>query len=168
MRIDRRGRLLVQTTIWLPVELMDLVRADKLGLSEFNEQQLVEYFGLNPAARDNRDQIVEAVQTGVARQRKAMQEREAGRERALSKVRSMRVDRDAATARRRGITDALVQIAGDDSPGRLARLMPENDPHGDRSEKWEALVRRVSRLCGAEIDPAEVAAGLRALVATGS
>ena len=44
-------------------------------------------------------------------------------------------------------------------------MLPENDPNGDRVDDWEALVRRVSRLCGAEIDSAEVAAGLRALVA---
>ena len=44
-------------------------------------------------------------------------------------------------------------------------MLPENDPHGDRVDDWDALVRRVSRLCGAEIDSAEVAAVLRALVA---
>lgn len=44
-------------------------------------------------------------------------------------------------------------------------MLPENDPHGDRVDDWDALVRRVSRLCGAAIDSAEVAAGLRAIVA---
>ena len=80
----------------------------------------------------------------------------------------MRAERDAAEARQDGIADALLQVIGDDSPRRLARLLPENDREGDRVDDWEALVRRVSRLCGAEIDSAEVAAGLRALLAAGA
>ena len=77
----------------------------------------------------------------------------------------MRAEREAAQARQDGIADALLQIIGDEPTGRYRRMLPENDPEGDRVDDWDALVRRVSRLCGAEIDSAEVAAGLRALVA---
>ena len=76
----------------------------------------------------------------------------------------MRTERDATKARQDGIADALQQIIGDDPTGRYLRTLPENDANGDRLDDWEALVRRVSRLCGAEIDSAEVAAGVRALV----
>ena len=77
----------------------------------------------------------------------------------------MRAERDAAKVRQDGIADALLQIVGDGSTDRYRRMLPENDPDGDRVDDWEALVRRISRLCGAEIDSAEVAAGLRALLA---
>ena len=79
----------------------------------------------------------------------------------------MRADHDATKARQDAVADALLQIIGDDPTGRYLRTLPENDLNGDRMDDWEALVRRVSRLCGAEIDSAEVAAGLRALVSAG-
>ena len=165
MRIDRHGRLLVQTSIWLPVDLMDLIKLERLNLTEFTERHLVVYFGLEPVADEYEDQINAAAQVGVARQRKVIQEREAGRERTLSAVREMRAEREAAQARQDGIADALLQIIGDDPTGRYLRTLPENDTNGDRVDDWEALVRRVSRLCGAEIDSAEVAAGVRNLIA---
>ena len=165
MRIDRHGRLLVQTSIWLPVDLMDLVKLERLNLTEFNERHLAVYFGLEPVADEYEDQIIAAAQVGVARQRKVIQEREAGRERTLSAVREMRAERDEAVARQNGIADALQQIIGDDPTGRYLRTLPENDLNGDRMDDWEALVRRVSRFCGAEIDSAEVAVGVRAMVA---
>ena len=168
MRIDSRGQLLAQTTFWAPVELLDLVKLERLNLTDFCVKALMEYFGLEPVADEHRDQIVEAAQVGVTRQRKVIQEREAGRERSRSAVRQMRADRDAAKARQDGIADALLQIIGDNPPARLSRLLPENDTNGDRMDDWDALVRRVSRLCGAAIDSAEVAAGLRGLTAAGA
>ncbi len=167
MRIDRRGRLIAQTTIWAPVDLLDLVKLERLNLTDFCVQALMDYFGLEPVVDEHQDQIVDAAQVGATRQRKVIQEREAGRERSRSAVRQMRADRDAAKARQDGIADALQQIIGDDPTGRYLRTLPENDLNGDRMDDWEALVRRVSRLCGAEIDSAEVAAGLRALVSAG-
>jgi hypothetical protein len=77
----------------------------------------------------------------------------------------MRAERDAAKARQDLILDALLQVVGDGPVDRYRRMLPENDPNGDRVDDWDALVRRVSRLCGAEIDSAEVATGVRALVA---
>jgi hypothetical protein len=165
VRIDRHGRLLAQTTFWAPVELLDLVRLERLNLTDFCVQALMEYFGLGPVADERRDQILEAAQVGVVRQRKVIQEREAGLERARTAVRVMRDERDAAISRQDGITDALLQVVGDGSVDRYRRMLPENDPSGDRVDDWDALVRRVSRLSGAEIDSAEVATGLRALLA---
>ena len=167
MRIDRRGRLIAQTTIWAPVDLLDLVKLERLNLTDFCVQALMDYFGLEPVVDEHQDQIVDAAQVGATRQRKVIQEREAGRERARSAVRQMRADHDAIKARQDAVADALLQIIGDDPTGRYLRTLPENDLNGDRMDDWEALVRRVSRLCGAEIDSAEVAAGLRALVSAG-
>ena len=165
MRIDRHGRLLAQTSMWVLVDLLTLVRADRLNLTEFLENALMDYYGLKPVADEHQDRIVAAGRDGVTRQRKSIQEREAGRERVRSALQTMRADIDAAQARQDGIAEALLQVAGDDPPARLARLLPENDPNGDRVDDWEALVRRVSRLCGAEIDTAEVADRLRYLAA---
>ena len=165
MRIDSRGQLLAQTTFWAPVELLDLVKLERLNLTDFCVKALMEYFGLEPVADEHKDQIVDAAKIGVTRQRKVIQEREAGRERACSAVRALRAEHDAARARQSAIADALLQIIGDDPTGRYLRTLPENDFNGDRLDDWEALVRRVSRLCGAEIDSAEVVAGVRAMVA---
>lgn len=86
-------------------------------------------------------------------------------ERARVVVRGMRAEREAARSRQDGITEALLQIVGDGSIDRYRRMLPENDPEGDRVDDWEALVRRVSRLCGAEVDSAEVTAELRTVTA---
>ena len=165
MRIDRHGRLLAQTSMWVLVDLLTLVRADRLNLTEFLENALMDYYGLKPVADEHQDRIVAAGRDGVTRQRKSIQEREAGRERVRSALREMRAERDAARARQDGIADALLQVIGDSPSDRYRRMLPENDREGDLVDDWDALVRRISRLCGAEIDSAEVAAGLRALVA---
>ncbi len=80
----------------------------------------------------------------------------------------MRAEREAAKIRQDGIADALSQVIGDSPSARYRRMLPENDREGDLVDDWDALVRRISRLCGAEIDSAEVAAGLRALLAAGA
>ena len=165
MRVDRDGRLLQQATVWLPVEVMNLLRADGLNLTAFVRQQIELMYGSDPNPADRRLQLVKAARDTLARQREANAEREANRERARDAVRQMRADRDAAQARQKGIAEALHQVAGKRGPAGLARLLPENDPEGDRLDDWDGLVRRVGRLCGAEIDSAEVAAGLRALIA---
>ena len=164
VRIDRHGRLLVQTSIWLPVDLMDLVKLERLNLTEFNERHLGVYFGLEPVADEYENQIIAAAQVGVARQQKVIQEREAGRERTLSAVRAMRADREAAQVRQTEIADALQTIVGKKA-GQYRRVLLENDPYGDHINEWDALVAGVSRRCGAAVDPAEVAGALRALVA---
>ena len=164
MRIDRHGRLLAQTSMWVLVDLLTLVRADRLNLTEFLENALMDYYGLKPVADEHQDRIVAAGRDGVTRQRKSIQEREAGRERVRSALQTMRADIDAAQARQDGIADALTKIVGKKAH-QYRRVLPENDPYGDNINEWDALVAGVGRLCGAEIDPAEVAAGLRALVA---
>ncbi|MEN6518629.1 MAG: hypothetical protein ABFC38_10610 [Methanospirillum sp.] len=166
MRIDRDGRLIQQVTVWLPVELVELLKADGLNISAFIREQIAHLYddpGANPM--DGRDRLIAAARESLARQRQAEAAAEADRERAREAVRRMRAGRDAARERQEGIADALVQIIGDDTPRHYSRMLPENDLNGDRVDDWEALVRRVSRLCGAEIDSAEVAAGVRALVA---
>jgi regulator of protease activity HflC (stomatin/prohibitin superfamily) len=166
VRIDRDGRILQQITVWLPVELADLLRADGINLSRFIRDQIAFMYddpGANPAS--SRDRLMQAARESIARHRAAEKEFEAGRERARAAVRVMRAEREASRARQAGILDALHQIIGDDPTDRYRRMLPENDPNGDRADDWDALVRRVSRLCGAEIDSAEVADRLRALVA---
>ncbi len=170
MRIDREGRIIRQITVWLPDDVVQLIRADRVNLSAFIRQQLeIVYSGESPGAIvDRRMQSIEAARESLARAREAEGELAAGRERAREVACTLRAERDAAQPRQDGIAEALLQIVGDGSIGRYRRMLPENDTNGDHLDDWEALVRRISRLCGAEIDSAEVAAGLRALVATAS
>lgn len=167
MRVDRDGRLLQQTTVWLPVEMMQLIKADRLNISAFIRQQLDLLYNLEAesGSREYRARLVEAARESLARQREVDAAAETDRERARAAVRVMRAERDAAKARQDGITEALLQIVGDGSMDRYRRMLPENDLDGDRVDDWDALVRRVSRLCGAEIDSAEVAEGLKKLIA---
>ena len=167
VRIDANGRETHQVSVWLPIDVIRLIRADRLNLTRFILEQLELFYGLDAGMgdREHRDRLAAAAQAAFEQQRQAQAEVEADRERARSVVRQMRADRDVAQARQDGIADALLQMIGDDPTGRYLRTLPENDLNGDRMDDWEALVRRVSRLCGAEIDSAEVAAGVRALVA---
>ena len=167
MRFDASGVERRQVSLWLPVDVIRLIKADRLNLTRFVLDQLEVVYGGDPAEPDagHRTRLVEAAREAFAKQRAASVIVEEDRERARETVRVMRAERDAAEARQDGIADALQQIIGDDPTGRYLRMLPENDTNGDRLDDWEALVRRVSRLCGAEIDSAEVAVGVRALVA---
>lgn len=166
MRIDADGNELQQVTIWIPVKIHRLIRADRLNLTRFVIEMLEVIYGdPSSTSRDLRSRLAQAARESFAKHRAREAEREADREHVLAVVRQMREERDAAKARQDGIAEALLQIVGDNSMDRYRRLLPENDPHGDRIEDWDALVRRVSRLCGAEIDAAEVAAGLQAITA---
>lgn len=167
MRVDANGNELRQRTVWLPAEVLQLIQVDGLNLSAFVRQQLeILYSGeATIEALNQRVRLVEAARESMAHQRRIDAEREAERERARDSVRLLRAERDQARARRDGVADALLQIVGDGNPGDFSRVLPENDPHGDRIGDWEALVRRVSRLCGAEVDSAGVADGLKKLIA---
>jgi hypothetical protein len=153
-------------SIWLPVDVIRLIKADRLNMTQLNLDILEVIYGGDTAAKTaDRSRLVEAAHKAFGRQRQVDAEREADRERALDIVRQMRAEREASRSRQDAIADALLQVAGDDPPARLARLLPERDPNGDRMDEWDALVRRVSRLCGAEIDSAEVAEGQKKLIA---
>lgn len=166
MRIDRDGNELRQVSVWLPITMIELMHADGFNVSRFIRDQIaILYRDPSGQPLNDREQLVAAARESIARQLAAEAEREADRERARVAVRTMRAERDAMKARQDGITEALTQLIGDGSPGTVTRLLPENDPYGDRIVDWENLVRRVSRLCGAEVDSAEVADGLRALAA---
>lgn len=167
MRIDRNGQILHQATVWIPADLLALIRADRFNLSGFLRQQLELVYSDEPPAEvlNRRLELIEAAKESIAQAHAADVEREAGVERARSVVRVMRAEREAAKIRQDGIADALLQVIGDSPSDRYRRMLPENDREGDLVDDWEALVRRISRLCGAEIDSAEVAAELRALVA---
>ena len=166
MRIDRQGRLLKQITIWIEAEQYELLKLDGLNVSEFVRDQIASLYE-DPAEKrqETRDKLAQAARETAVRARAAAADREAARDRARDNVRRLRAERQAALGRQDAIAAALLQILGDDPPDRLARLLPEHDPNGDRMDDWDALVRRVSRLCGAEIDSAEVVAGVRALAA---
>ena len=167
MRFDASGVERRQVSLWLPVDVIRLIKADRLNLTRFVLDQLEVVYGGDLAEPDagHRTRLVEAAREAFAKQRAASVIDEEDRERARETVRAMRADRDAASTRHGSILEALCQIIGDDPTGRYLRTLPENDLNGDRMDDWEALVRRVSRLCGAEIDSAEVAAGLRELIA---
>ena len=166
MRFDANGVELKQLTVWVPIDLYRLIRADKINVQRFVNEQFEAFYGNSfSSSPPDREELAGAARKSIVRQRMIAAEREENLERARTTVQAMRARREAAEARQDAITDALLQVAGDDPPARLARLLPENDPNGDRVDDWEALVRRVSRLCGAEIDSAEVASGVRELVA---
>ena len=164
MRFDANGVELKQLTVWVTVPLYRLIRADRINVNRFVNEQFEAYYGPSGSPPD-REQLAKEARESIARQYAADLEREGDLDHAQAAVRAMRADRDAVKARQDGITEALLQIVDDDEPGRLARLLPENDPHGDRADNWDALVRRVSQLCGAEIDSAEVVTVLKTLIA---
>ncbi len=168
MRVDRNGQTLHQATVWLPAEVLQLIRADRFNLSAFVRQQIELVYGDGSPAEvlNRRLQLIDAAKESIARQRQIDDARDTDMERARAAVRQMRAEREAAKVRQDGIADALLQVIGDGPTDRYRRVLPENDPNGDRADDWDALVHRVSRLCGAEIDSAEVAAGLRRLLAT--
>lgn len=166
MRIDANGNELRQVSVWLPVAVIRLMRADGINVSRFIRDQLEILYGNSfGEPQDRRSRLAQAARESLDRQRRVEEAREAEREEARSAVRQMRTERDAAKVRQEGILDALQQIFGDDTPRHYSRMLPENDLNGDRVDDWEALVRRVSRLCGAEIDSAEVVVALRTLIA---
>ncbi len=164
-RFDRDGNELRQITVWVPAAQVRLLKSDGINVSRFIREQIV-YLYEDPTAsrQETRDKLEQAAKEAAIHFRAAEAEKEAGRERARSAIRMMRDRQGEARARHESVLEALCQIIGDDPTGRYLRTLPENDLNGDRLDDWEALARRVSRLCGAEIDSAEVAAGVRALV----
>jgi hypothetical protein len=167
VRIDREGRVLQQVTVWLPAEVLQLIRMDRFNLSAFVRQQIELVYGDGSAADilNQRLQLIEAAKESIAQQRQIDAARDTDIEHARTAARAMRAEREAAKIRQDGIADALLQVIGDNPSDRYRRMLPENDREGDLVDDWDALVRRISRLCGAEIDSAEVAAGLRHLLA---
>ncbi|MEN6516962.1 MAG: hypothetical protein ABFC38_02070 [Methanospirillum sp.] len=167
MRIDREGRMLQQVTVWLPAEVLQLIRMDRFNLSAFVRQQIELVYGDGSAADilNQRLQLIEAAKESIAQQRQIDAARDTDIEHARTVARAMRAEREASKIRQDGIADALLQVIGDNPSDRYRRMLPENDREGDLVDDWEALVRRISRLCGAEIDSAEVAARLRYLLA---
>jgi hypothetical protein len=167
VRIDREGRVLQQVTVWLPAEVLQLIRMDRFNLSAFVRQQIELVYGDGSAADilNQRLQLIEAAKESIAQQRQIDAARDTDIEHARTAARAMRAEREAAKIRQDGIADALLQVIGDNPSDRYRRMLPENDREGDLVDDWDALVRRISRLCGAEIDSAEVAAGLRQFLA---
>lgn len=81
-------------------------------------------------------------------------------------VRDERVRAETAAASRAGcIRASLDAIMGDGPIARYGRMLPENDPHGDRADAFEELVALVARRCKATVDPAEVIGEIRRRVA---
>ncbi|HIH04480.1 MAG TPA: hypothetical protein HA263_11770, partial [Methanoregulaceae archaeon] len=150
-----------------PAEVLQLIRMDRFNLSAFVRQQIELVYGDGSAADilNQRLQLIEAAKDSIAQQRQIDAARDTDIEHARTVARAMRAEREAAKIRQDGIADALLQVIGDSPSDRYRRMLPENDREGDLVDDWEALVRRISRLCGAEIDSAEVVAGLRSLIA---
>lgn len=167
MRIDRNGQLLHQATVWLPSEVLQLIRADRFNLSAFVRQQIELVYGDEPPAEvlNQRLQLIGAAKESITRQRQIDAARDVDMERARSAVLVIRADRESALARQEQIAAALAAIVGKKA-NLYRRVLPENDTYGDHCDDWEALVRGVSRRCGADVDSAEVAAGLRHLLAS--
>lgn len=173
MRIDANGMEVKQVSIWLPVQAVTLIRADGLNLSAFVREQLEVLYGDESATAtlNTKCRLIEAARDSFDHQRTVAAETATNRERLRDVVRQMRDDRIATAtteaAEASGIRDALEGIVGEDLTGRYRRMLPENDPYGDRIDAWDDLVRQVSRACGREAEPAAVAAELRRMTAGG-
>lgn len=170
MRINREGEEIQQVSIWLPVPVLALARADHLNLSQFVREQLEELYGEQSTIEslNRKVRLVETARGSLARQREIAEAEVENRERLRTTVRQRRAERrageDEKAARTAGIRDAIQAVAGE-SLDRFWRALPENDTFGDRIDDWDALVAGVSRRCGAAIDDAEVAVELRRCVA---
>ena len=171
MRITRSGEEMQQVTLWIPVVVYRLVKADHLNLSQFVREQLEELYGEQSTIEslNRKVRLVDAARGSLARQREIAGEADENRERLKATVRQLRAERrageDAIAARTAGIRDAIRSIVGRGSLDRYGNALPENDLEGDRLDVWDDLVAGVSRRCGAAIDDAEVAAELRRLIA---
>ncbi|MEN6518839.1 MAG: hypothetical protein ABFC38_11800 [Methanospirillum sp.] len=170
---DRDGIEMKQFPVWIPMQLYHLVKADHLNVSRFVREQL-EILYSDESLEDSLNtkfRLVLGARESGDRQREVAAEAAANRERLRDVVRQMRDDRVATAtteaAKASSIRDALAGIVGEDVTGRYRRMLPENDPNGDRIDDWEALVSSVSCRCGAAVDPAEVAAELRRMTAGG-
>ncbi|MEN6343416.1 MAG: hypothetical protein ABFC89_12770 [Methanospirillum sp.] len=168
---DRNGIEMKQFPVWIPMQLYHLVKADHLNVSQFVREQL-EILYSDESLEDSLNtkfRLVRGARESSDRQREVAAGAAANRERLRDLVRQMRDDRIAtATAAEQtvtGIRDALAGIVGEDVTGRYRRMLPENDPNGDRIDMWEDLLRHVSRACGQEVEPAAVAAELRRMTA---
>ncbi len=168
---DRHGIEMKQFPVWIPMQLYHLVKADHLNVSRFVREQL-EILYSDESLEDSLNtkfRLVRGARESCDRQREVAAEASANRERLRDVVRRMRDDRIASTTAAEqkvtGIRDALISIVGEDLTGRYRRMLPENDPNGDRIDMWEDLVRRVSRACGHEVESAEVAGELRRMAA---
>ncbi len=62
MRIDQNGRVQRQITVWLPIELIPLILADRLNLIRFVLEQLEILYGAESVAefREYRDRRLAA------------------------------------------------------------------------------------------------------------
>lgn len=170
MRINRSGEEMRQVSLWLPRIVLDLVRADRLNLSQFLREQLEVLYGEQSTIEvlNRRVRLVETARESFTLQRELAAAVAEDRERARAALRQVHAERraeeDETAARTAGIRDAIEAVAGG-SLDRYWRALPENDTFGDRIDDWDALVAGVSRRCGIRVDGSEVAVELRRCVA---
>ena len=168
---NRRGDEMKQITVWVPVALHALAKADGLNLSAFFREQLEtlyedestvdtlnEKFRLMAAAKESRQKQVDAAVSASE-----------NRERLKDNVRAMRDERIAEKARE---VDAAVRteahVANLGSAwdilvknkriltGGLLRKLPENDVNMDFTDYWTELARDISKVAGEPVTDAEV------------
>jgi CRISPR/Cas system-associated endonuclease Cas1 len=177
--IDRNGEVIKSVHIWLPAAMHELVRKEGLNLSQFVREQLEVFYGEQSTIEslNQRVRLITSARDSLARHRELADAAEMDRERLRGVVRQMREERvaeraqhrieaDASAARTAGIREAILAVTGE-SCDRYWRALPENDTFGNRIDDWDALVDGVSRWCGEEIEPADVAEELRRCIALG-
>lgn len=77
-------------------------------------------------------------------------------------VRDNQMQDEADAASRAGcIRASLDAFIGEGSLSRYERMLPENDPSGDRADAFDELVALVARRCRTVVDPSEVVAEVR-------
>jgi hypothetical protein len=155
-----------QCNIWLPRDLHQLVKADHLNLSAFVRELLEELYSDRTTVDrlNEKFRLMHKTKESRGRQRALMEEEEENRERVLERVRQNRDTRrageDQDAEHRQNLEDAWQTLdeRGDIDLDRIARSLPDNDPHGDRWDYLEDLTTDLSRVNGDTFTPPEVIA----------
>jgi serine phosphatase RsbU (regulator of sigma subunit) len=164
--INQKGEEMVQSTIWLPRHLHQLVKSDRLNLSGFVRDQLEELFSDRVVVDrlNEKFRLMQKAKEARGRQRALVEEEEENRERCLERVRQKRERRQALEEEQeehtRNLEEAWETLVDQEEilVDRLERQLPENDPHGDHVDFWPALARQLSAVNGDTFDEYEVIA----------
>jgi hypothetical protein len=97
MRITRSGEEMQQVTLWIPVAVYRLVKADHLNLSQFVREQLEELYGEQSMIEslNRKVRLVETARGSYSRQQEIAEEEAENRERLKASVRQLRAERRA-------------------------------------------------------------------------
>lgn len=169
--VNQKGEVMDQCTIWLPHDLHQLVKADRLNLSGFTRDQLEELYSDRVVVDrlNEKFRLIKKAKESHGRQRALIEEQEEDRERCLARVRGARETRrtveDQDTEHRQNLADAWAALDAEGiiNLARVQRSLPDNDPHGERWDYLESLTQDLSHVNGDSFTEAEVIAYVKRL-----